>query len=104
MSTTLGEVDAGIVYHLREFHPVIDAIGYFEDEELLKWLVMIQVSLSPYKNHKSKAASLFEKTIGAEKKIDDSCTLLEYYKGRVNAADMKCMYVYISPLYHRKIS
>ena len=95
----LSEINVGVLYHLREFHPVIDAIGSFVHEGQ-HWLVMIQVSLSKYSDHKSKAADLFKKTSGSEEVVGPGITLLEYYKNRVSgvtADNLKCMYVYICP-------
>ena len=106
----LQKIYPGILYRLRDFHPTIDAIGCFIDEEDAErsiWLVMIQISLSTYSEQKSKATDLFKSTVGSEKKIDDSCNLLNYYRKRIlDATDSKkcinpeviqCMYVYISP-------
>ena len=105
-TTALQEIYPGILYHLRDFHPTIDAVGCFTVEENAKWLVMIQISLSTYSKHKSKAADLFNKTVGSEK-TNDSCSLLDYYRNRIrdvtdskkftNPEVIKCMYVYISP-------
>ena len=99
--TALQIIHPNILYHLRDFHPTIDAIGCFTDEEGVKWLVVIQISLSTYNKHKSKAADLFKDTVGSEKTIDASCTLLDYYRNRIHGVtdsnEIKCMYVYISP-------
>ena len=99
--TALKIIHPNILYHLRDFHPTIDAIGCFTDEEDVIWLVMIQVSLGTYNKHKSKAADLFNKTVGSEKTVDASCSLLDYYRNRIHGVtdpkEIKCMYVYISP-------
>ena len=41
----------------RPKHPVINAVGYLTLNEK-PWLLMIQVSLSPYKEHRPKAKIL----------------------------------------------
>ena len=67
----------------------------------MKKMPMIQISLSTYNEHKSKAEDLFKKTVGSEKRTDASCSLLDYYRNRIHGVtdskEIKCMYVYISP-------
>ena len=105
--TALQKIYPGILYHFRDFHRTIDAVGCFTDEEDAKWLVMIRISLSTYKRHKSEAADFLKEHIGSEKTIDDSHSLFEYYRNRIgdvtdsekfiDPSVIKCMYVYISP-------
>ena len=44
--------------HLRDKHPIIDAVGRLKDQNDKEWLLLIQVSLSTYSEHKSKAGDL----------------------------------------------
>ena len=52
------ELKLGVLYHLRPFHPVIDAVGYLESQDKQPWLVLVQVSLLDYVQHTSKAQHL----------------------------------------------
>lgn len=99
----LTRMEEGILYHLRAKHPVIDAAARVNDGNGKKWLLLLQVSLSPYKEHMSKAADLKNHVTGPERDYQD-CTWLEYYcrisqsvppAGQEEARS--CMYVYISP-------
>lgn len=47
----------GVLYHVRPFHPVIDAIAYVM-VDAVSWLLYIRVSLTPYAGHRSKAKNL----------------------------------------------
>lgn len=40
----------GVLYHLRDFHPVIDAVSYV-DVGNTPWLLLIQVSFKTYQGH-----------------------------------------------------
>ena len=46
------------IVQLREKHPVIDAVARVRDQTDKEWLLLIQVSLSAYSEHKSKAGDL----------------------------------------------
>jgi hypothetical protein len=93
-----------VLYSLRPCHPVIDAVAYVEASES-PWLVLVQVSLSDYKSHKSKLCDLKNGLAGVEKRRvkstgNSSKNWLEYYRSIVPADKRdacKCMYVYISP-------
>ena len=98
----LRKMNRGVLYYLREQHPVIDAVAIVVKEDNV-WLLMIQVSLSQYKDHRSKAAHLL-KHITSPEKNDKNTSLnwLEYYKNlgdcsRVKNKTNKTMYVYVSP-------
>ena len=55
----LKNMTSGVLYHLRYKHPVIDGVGIMErGKTKKKWLVMIQVSLSSYKSHRSKISDI----------------------------------------------
>ena len=89
------------LYQVRPFHPVIDAVAYVEVQNK-PWLLLIQVSLSTYKSHKSKLINLFDDVKGAEAKVfkADHLSWLDYYIRLVPATaqtDLQYMYIYISP-------
>lgn len=66
MSTsTVKQLNKDTLYHLRLRHPVIDAVGYFE-VNAQPWLLMMQVSLTPYAKHGSKAGDLLKPVAGDE--------------------------------------
>lgn len=89
------KMTSGVLYYLREQHPVIDAVAsVVKGDEL--WLLMIQVSLSQYRDHRSKAAHLF-KEITYPEKNDENASLnwLQYYEKLDSPT--KTMYIYVSP-------
>ena len=96
-----------VLYHLRPFHPVVDAVGYTEDSKGNKWLLLIQVSLSTYSDHKSKASNLLDPLKGPERDIhiqrgaDPVNNWIDYYRGCIvnetERTEAKVMYIYISP-------
>jgi hypothetical protein len=47
------EIQSNVLYHLKPNRPVIDAVAYVNQT-----LLLIQVSLSEYERHKSKAGDL----------------------------------------------
>ena len=100
MSTAVKQLVAGTLYHLRPGHSVLDAVGYLVVDEQ-PWLLMIQVSLSTYSNHKSKLGNLLDAIDKKEKEYDSNAkNWLQYYRSRMPTAksDLKFMYIYISPL------
>ena len=92
----LTNMTEGVLYHLREKHPVIDAVGKFKEAKGQKvWLLMVQVSLSSYTQHRSKAANLLDRVTGPE---PTTTNWLEYYSHLGGTTPKEaCMYVYISP-------
>lgn len=106
----------GILYFLRVKHPVIDAVGVFADNaEQRDWLVMLQISLSSYQQHRSKSQNLHDKVKGPESTVCPGSSWLEYYKKLADKAIapatptpansdsteteacLRAIYVYISP-------
>jgi hypothetical protein len=98
LNTPVKELRKNVLYHLRPKHPAIDAVGFFVLNEE-PWLLMIQTSLSPYKNHESKAEDLKNPISGCERESGSKAKdWLAYYRGCVDKNDgLRCMYVYISP-------
>ena len=41
----------GILYEFRSQHPIVDCVGYLQNENKTNWLVFIQVSLQAYQDH-----------------------------------------------------
>jgi len=93
----LKALSLGSLVQLREKHPVIDAVARLKDESDKEWLLLIQVSLSKYNEHKSKAGDL-QKTITWPESVSTTranCTWLQYYCDL--CPNLDCMFVYISP-------
>lgn len=90
----------GVLYHLRPNHPVIDAVGYFV-ESGMEYLLLIQVSLSKYSDHRSPAGDIKDLVRGCEHTFDeDAKDWLEYYCRRTpstNLSTLTCIYLYICP-------
>ena len=98
------ELTPGKLYHLRPQHPAIDGVGVFEVENK-KYLVMIQVSLSTYRNHASKALDIF-RTVKKLQESTSSTTIVEYYKKLAKVDDnTRVVYIDASPqeLYERDV-
>lgn len=94
----LTHMNENVLYHVRGKHPVIDVVGKLKDENGEQWLLLIQISLSAYANHKSKAVDLWKNITEPEKthSSDHDKTWLHYYRS-LTSGDVTCMYVYISP-------
>ena len=100
VNVPLQELHEGVLYHLREKHPVIDAVGLLRDSEKELWLVLIQISMSTYQTHRSKAQNVKDFVNGAEKATcicNIQHTLLSYYEKLVLGVSFKSLYVYVSP-------
>jgi hypothetical protein len=81
--TPVKKIQPNVLYHLRPNHPVIDAVAYVNQT-----LVLIQVSLSKYEVHKSKAGDLQNIIQGCECDIEpDLPKWLEYYRRRLPETD-----------------
>ena len=95
----LTNMNEGILYHLRDKHPVIDAVGIFKEKASRKeWLLMVQVSLSSYTRHKSKAVNLLDSVTGPENfyRQEKNWNWLQYYS-HLGATTSNRMYIYICP-------
>ena len=57
----------GCVVHLPNTHPVIDGVARLKDGQEREWLLLIQVSLSSYVEHRSKAIKLVDKERGEKR-------------------------------------
>ena len=90
-------MSVGVLNRLRPEHPAIDAIGVVEDQSKKKWLLMLQISLSEYKKHRSKVEHIYNYVSGLEG--EGGVTWLQYYQGLLpeTLKEIDCMYVYVSP-------
>jgi hypothetical protein len=90
----------GILFFLRSFHPVIDAVAYVRVGNT-PWLVLMQVSLSKYQKHESKISDLSKDITGCEKyRVSEKINWLDYYRNQVPSEKregLMCVYVYVSP-------
>ena len=87
------------ICHLRPQHPAIDGVCVALDSNDVKYLLLLQVSLSEYRLHESKGIDIRKEV---DKKFegevcDTTKTIAEYYKGLAGVEDNKVIYVYISP-------
>ena len=76
-------LQCGYLYHLPYKTNAIDAVGSFIHNKT-HWLLVLQVSLSPYASHKSKAG--------------DAVSKIAVYTEMTSPKPEKTMYVYISPI------
>ena len=100
----LKELKEGVLYHLRPFHPMIDAVAYVHDkhvrggDEKEAWLLLIQVSLSSYScshMHTSKAKDLLKPPTGCEQS-ENCLSWIQYYRNCIpvdREEDVNVMYV-----------
>ena len=98
--TALSSLATRMLYHLRMQHPVIDAVGVFDTSDTSncgRYLVMIQVSLSRYSVHESKATNIYNKLCRPESTAAKESTIAEYYKNLAGVDDAHTVYVYVSP-------
>ena len=82
-----------IIYFLNPRHPAIDAVCVSENIlDNKKYLLLMQASLSAYKDHKSKFDSIRGCMDGFPSK-----TIAEYYSDMLEVAEDCVLYLYISP-------
>jgi hypothetical protein len=95
----------GTLVHLRPCHPVMDAVAYITKEDI-PWLLFVQVSLSEYDDHKSKAMDVYNEVQGCERNTEHcskwtgKMTWIDYYCSLLPEdvqPNVQLMYVYISP-------
>lgn len=79
----------GTLYHLRPKHPVIDMIGSCDGH-----LWLLQLSLQPYRSHKTKFKDLFEQFPTLE---FGKNTIISYYAALFGTCEEKVVYIYVSP-------
>ena len=96
----VGPVALNCLHRLRARHPVIDAVGKLQDQKGKEWLLLVQVSSSEYKRHKSKAIDLMKSVTGPERNAVGGArrvNWLNYYSDLFEVQTNAAMYVYISP-------
>ena len=96
----------GYMYHLRSGHPAIDSVCVALTESEEKFLLLLQVSLSSYSEHLSKAVDIRRGVTKQERKSVEeilpqqsaSTSIAQYYQYLGGNIDNdRVMYVYISP-------
>ena len=93
----LNSIGINSLVHLRDSHPVIDAVAKLKDQNNNQWLLLVQVSLSCYARHHSKVGDLLKSITWPEKENRaTSANWMQYYQDMCEPGT-KTMYVYISP-------
>ena len=88
----LTEMTMGELYYLHLGHVAIDGVcAAKEATSNIAYLLLIQVSLSPYINHHSKARDC------CTTKLAENFTVAEYYSKFVSVDENNVIYVYASP-------
>ena len=88
-----------VLYRLEMYHPVIDAVGLFVQDQGIICLVYFQVSISSYDAHKKKIGDLFADNHNNNKypELTSDCkSLHDYYKSKAARDYHHVYYVYIS--------
>ena len=92
----LTNMEAGVLYHLRHRHPVIDAVGILKRQDKKKYhLVFIQISMSKYSNHSSKIEDLFGTIDCKELKTSSFAFIFDFYVNDYNISQNKKGILYL---------
>ena len=79
--------------HLRNSHPVIDAVARLKDHNDNRWLLLVQVSLSWYARHRSKVADLLKSITWPEKENRaDTVSWMKYYEDMYGDENYVCIH------------
>ena len=103
MQDALSSLSPSCLHYLRPGHRAIDAVCLTaETESGENYLLLIQVSLSSYANHKRKALDIHAKVVSVENEVckdDDVKSIGEYYRTLpgVEVESKNVMFVYASP-------
>ena len=104
------QLSIGQLYHLRSGHPAIDGVCIAMEQSGQNYLVLMQVSLSKYREHEAKADAILKNVAGKEKAAaaaahhDDTVSIVEYYRKMTKLteddeifAEDHVLFVYVSP-------
>ena len=104
-SIALPKLSTSILFRLRYGHPAIDGVGLLVDQHGKYHLVFVQVSRSPYADHKSKVMDLFKpkSCYSNPPELSQHKTFIQYYQQLAKISCRKfnntnCLYLYISPV------
>ena len=86
-------INRSILYEMRAYYPVVDAVGYLNDDHGNGWLVFIQISLSKYKDHRS-LCDLFYKS-----NLQSKISIYTYYRKMydIDISFKNILLLYFSP-------
>lgn len=93
----------GQIHHLRVEHPAIDAVCYAKEKSSSSdddnwFLLLIQVSLSCYEDHRSKGFDIGKSVVGDEKReVGGANVSVAKYYNKLNIQDSHVVYIYASP-------
>ena len=99
MHQNVGNLTENILYRLKMYHPVIDAVGLLSPDGVMFSLVYFQVSISSYDDHNMKITDLFKDKHQNNKYPEltiDCKTLHNYYSIKVLRTFLEVYYIYIS--------
>lgn len=94
-----GTLIMDVLYRLRVYHPVIDAVGKFSQKDGRVVLAYFQISVSSYNDHSKKIKDLFEENFQKKgySELTANCrTIDKYYKSKASLTNPTVYYVYIS--------
>lgn len=82
-----------VIYEMRAYYPIVDAVGCLKDNDDDEWLVFIQISLAKYKHHRS-LCDLFHKSNG-----HSNMSIYTYYRKlySIERSSEKVLLLYFSP-------
>lgn len=92
------KLSKGQLYHLRQGHPAIDAVCVANDDSGDAYLVLMQVSLTKYGEHKARASAIFKHTVAKEKVVKPNVSIVEYYLNMTEGIALDhVLFLYASP-------
>ena len=102
-NTALQQLSLSCLHHLRPGHPAIDAVCLTTnsanpaDENY--YLLLMQVSLSKYSDHRSKAIDIRKVVVAPEKDVapNPNLSVAEFYRSLAKQENVKIVYIYASP-------
>ena len=98
MGALITSLSNNLIYHLRSGHPAIDGVCVAKEVSGQRYLLLLRISLSCYKDHSSKDIHIWESVVSPEKE-HRSASVVEYYRNLCfgDIADDHVIYVYVSP-------
>ena len=108
LATALNKISMNCLHYLRVGHRAIDAVCHAEETNGQEYLLLIQVSLSTYEEHRSKAVDIRSKVVSLEKDVssrspnpdpnsDAHPTIAEFYRKMADVSEDHVIFLYASP-------
>ena len=94
-----GSLEKNVLYELKRAHPIVDCVGHLTDDGNIEWLVFVQISLQPYKDHPKKLSKMFNCNSGNP--VNKSWSLYTHYRHAYDidyrSSSIRALLLYVSP-------